>query len=688
MMNKPLLIAALCLISLLVDAQTGTYKKILSENSSNLESLYDQLSQFQKENVEFGNVYYQLGKVELNLFASLDPIVERVESRQRVYNAKTNFGLATNYLDERDISRFPEWYDVAEGTGKDSITIIGKGNIESRYKEVTDFSEFYEELIENYDRAVFHYLKAREGFIGINNMADNLRDLFLQVDDSLKTAVREVGVSFDSSMYHMDKYRAVYQKLPHVKKRKVEIKKQKIDHFRMNGITPANFLADEINVWDYKEWSERFLNLLKEEVDGLHDEIIRAYEFFIDTNQKMVYGDDCIQAELDEMKFQRIINLITKYDNESVLIDIFKYLTIKLDYGNKLVYERVCNAFEEAPTDDLLSRKARIFQNLFVSFDDADSLNQTIVSSGHTQTSFQWFFDEMMPGENGSGVFSEDQKKENYESFKSQLVGLMNSSDQQRFRTDSSTLCFEIDENLLIGEALPEGNFCPARMVTMNDELTLFQGVLNEKNVLLGASPVDEDFDKLWELETYKNSPIDFFKVVGDSSYVIGGIASGKAWITQLSENGGEFYTTSLKSADPIKNVMVNQLQGVATILQQGASSYTLSKVNFNGKVQSTKAIQLAGEFVGMFKQDTDWWIFTHELSSDGSTIMASSYNENEGSLSEPISYSFEGSMFDPTVIRNDNEYLTVLSKNSDAEDEIIYALINYEGEIAHETVF
>ena len=78
----------------------------------------------------------------------------------------------------------------------------------------------------------------------------------------------------------------------------------------------------------------------------------------------LLYGDDCIQAEVDERRFQRIVNLITKYDQESVLADIFKYFLTKLDFGNQLAYERNCNEINSSLNDDYLSRKARINQNL------------------------------------------------------------------------------------------------------------------------------------------------------------------------------------------------------------------------------------------------------------------------------------------------------------------------------------
>ncbi|SNS99755.1 hypothetical protein SAMN05421640_1943 [Ekhidna lutea] len=686
-MKKSLIIIfSICLI-VSVSAQTGAFKKILSEkNEVDRSVFYDQLIAFQKENTEFANVYFQLGKLELETFSTLDPIVDRVASRQRIYNTKTNFGLAKNYLDEKEVSRFPDWYDVPDLKDKDSVTSLGVNKVEKNYEDAISYSELYEELISNYDRAVYHYLKAREGFIEINTSADNLRQLFLKADDSLKIAVRAVGTSFDSSMYHIDIYRDIYQQLPHKKKRKVNINKRKIDHFRMNGITPANFLADNIDVWDYKQWSERFLKLLKEEVDGLQEEIKSAYRFFIATNERMISGDECIQAELDDMKFQRIINLITKYDNESVLIDVFQYLISKLEYGNKLTYERNCNELESPPTDDFLSRKARIYQNLYSSYEKADSLSDVIVSSGHSQESFQWFFDEMMPGDNGSQTFATDQTKENNQSFKEELSGLMQKIDMQQFNVDSLTECFESDSIFLIPGALPDENFCATKKLVLNDSLELLLGQKVDQNMLIGAAPLEEDYQKNWEIAPYKNSKVSYFKIVGDSTFMLSGV-SGKAWVSQYSTNGKEYFTVTLRSADTVRNVMVNSLQGNATILQEGSAGFTLSRVNFSGKIESANTFTLPGSYIGMIRQEQSMWFFSHETTAEGSKITASILDAS-GQVSGEFVYQFESQLARPKIIKNDNEYLTLLSANAFAGDEIVYALMNYEGEIESETIF
>ncbi len=671
-------------------AQSSEYKKLLAEKDVlDPEVYFTQLQEFQKANVQFANVYYQLGKIELNNFSGLDPIVERVASRQYIHNVKTNFGLTKNYLDEREIVRNPDWYDAPEMKNKDTLIAFTVKKLDDNYQASIDYSEAYEKLIFHYDEAVTHYLKAREDFIAINNSADNLRQLFLGADDELKAAVRAVGVSFDSSMYNLDIYRDTYQLLPHPKKRVVNVILQEIDHFRMNGITPTNFLADNIVMWDYKGWSDRFLDLIKEEVDGLQEEISNAYQFFTTTNDMMMTGDDCIQANIDDLKFQRIVNLITKYDNESVLIDIFNYLMSKLSYGNLLIYERNCNVLEGLPTDDFLSRKARIYQNIYGAFSSADSLNREIIESGHSQESFQWFFDRLMTGENASTAFANSQQQENQQAFKNELLNLISYRNLQSFESEPFSSCYmEQDSILVLSDGTEIGEkLCVNRKVDLNDSLSLLVASKGKTTSLLGVRSLEEDFEVQWRQSTYKDDEVDFFKVISDSSFVYGGIDK-TSWFKHVNVSGAERSVISLKSSDSIVSIGYNDLQGIFTVIQASNTTYTFSSINFAGKVQGSMTLDLPGTLVNMWQQDQSQWYFSHNAGEENSTITALVVDPITKEVTDTLNYQLENTLVNPLLIKNDNESITLVGRNQDSEEELIYALMDYQGVIRNEKIF
>lgn len=666
-------------------AQTAVYKRLMSDKQTmDPEVFFAQLKEFQALNKEYSNVYYQLGKIELQNFSDLDPIVDRVASRQYVYNSKTNFSLAKNFLDDKDVARNPDWYDVPE-LKRDSVIVLANNLMDEKYQSTITYADAYEKLLFHYDNAVKHYLKARQDFIGINNSADNLRQLFLMTDDSLKQAIREIGVSFDSSMHHLDQYRETYLILPHPEKRKVIVNFNHIDHFRMNGITPTNFLADYIEVWDYKRWSEEFLDLIKEEVDGLQEEIRTAYGFFSETNDRLINGDECIQANIDDRKFQRIINLVTKYDNQSVLIDIFKYLMSKLEYGNQLAYERNCNPISGAPTDDVLSRKARVYQSLFESFAVTDSIDDLILTSGHGQESFAWFFDELMGGENGSIDFANNQREENKSSYKEEISKLMNLANKQAFRTDSIFEMFGRNDSLLIaGQSSGADSIMIHRKLSLSDSLNFLIGTKGDDYKIMGAIGIEEDYIVEWEQPSVDNAPIDFFKTVSDSSIVIG----GAGWIKHLSNSGLEKNTIKLRSKDSIVNVSYNELQGSFRVVQTNGNTYSLTTVGFNGKATTKGPFELPGQFLNVWSQDQALWFFSAKEEENQTVVTASVLSNETNEFGEEIQYSFTNLMSDLLLVKNDNESITLLSKNANSEDEIIYSLLDYSGTIHYEEVF
>ncbi|MEP1096152.1 MAG: hypothetical protein ABJG78_13645 [Cyclobacteriaceae bacterium] len=674
-------------VSFMGVAQPSAYRKIMSEKDQlDPEVFFAQLKGFQAANKEFSNVYYQLGKFELENFSNLDPLVDRIASRQYVYNSKTNFSLAKNFLDEKEVARNPEWYDVPP-LKRDSVIVLANNLMDEKYQGTINYAEAYEKLLFHYDKAVTHYLRAREDFITINTSAENLRQLFLKTNDSLKQAIRNVGTSFDSSMHHLDNYRETYQLLPHTEKRKVIVNFNKIDHFRMNGITPTNFLADYIDVWDYKHWSEDFLNLIKVEVDGLQEEIRTAYDFFTSTNNRLVNGEECIQANIDDRKFQRIINLVTKYDNQSVLIDIFRYLLAKLEYGNQLVYERNCNIISGPPTDDLISRKARVYQNLFSAFAKTDSVDNLILTSGHGQKSFEWFFSEMMDGENGSLDFANKQRLENKSSFRDEVVKLAELSGKQRFQSDSIYYqTFSVNDSLLVSG----GNREAADSIEVFNRLEVSDSLhfLIAKEVgnvkILGAQQIEEDYIVLWEQSTYKNEDIEFFKTVSDSSFVIG----GRTWLKHISHSGLEKSTIKLKSKDSIVFVNYNELQGSFEIVQAKDTIYTMTTIGFNGAVSVDGPVVLPGKFLNMWSQDQSLWFFSASDTEQNTVITASLWDGETKKINEKIEYNFSSLMTNPLLIKNDNESITVLSQNAQSENEFIYSILDYSGSIQHEEIF
>lgn len=679
------LLTLLCLLAVVgLCAQSGEYRKLLEEQRNQTQDeFFFSLQDFQKQNPQFSNVYFQLAQMNLNYFSSEDPIINRLSSDQYIHNAKINAGLAKSFYDEKEATKNPDWYSLPKIKEKDSLVAMINQKVDGLYDSVVEYTNRYLELLDNYDKAVQKYLSSREGFVAINNSSENLRGLFLKADRSLEESIDQVGQDFDSSMYYLNQYRIIYQQMPHKRKRQVLVKRQQIEHFRMNGITPSNFLVDEIVVWDYGQWSKDFRQLLKEEVDGLKEEITEAYRFFLATNRRMLQGEECLQANLENLKLQRIINLVTKYDNQSILIDVFYYVGQKLAFGNKFVYEKNCNIIADLPSDDIISRKVRAYQNIYTSWSVADSTAQLILESPRNQTHFSWFYDSEMP--EGAIGFSDIQRQENNEAFIEELDRLYELSAIQNM-TLKDTMRFARQDSLFLSDyGSADGDsveFYAA--IPLTDSTRLVYGKEGEELKMMTLRADQEDFTLVWEKP--QPAPINYFKVLGDTSFV----AIHEQTLVHFYASGTDKVSLKLPSGET-QNLLYNYLKAQYSLLMKDAkndTTYNLLQIDYRGKTTAQGKFTTSGEVITHFTNGDLVWVFTSISNPDATTTLRAHIFNSTFQPVGTFDYQLANALDDIRVVKNDDQTLTVASKLRSGEEKYIYALLNYEGEVQHESVF
>lgn len=662
-------------------SQLAEYKRIMDEKESkNLETFYEELKAFQKQNVQFSNVYFQIGEVELGLFSDLDPIVYRRAARQFIYNAKINYGLAKAYFDIKEAVKNPEWFNFEKIKDKDSLNLMIQAEVDNKYANTITYAEEYETLVENYDKAVSNYLMAREKFIEINTSYETLGDLFLRANDSLKQNVNEIGIRFDSCLYYLDIYREHYQKIPFSKKRQVNVIFKDIEQFRMNGISPSNFLADEIELWDYGSWSEQFSVLLKTEVDGLRTEIEQAYESFESHNKRMLYGKECYQINVDDLKLQRLINLISKYDPDSKLIDIFNYAKAKIYFGNLLVYERNCNELSGVPTDELSSRKARNVQNLFYRVYDADSVNTLLQSSSRNQNNFQWFYESYMQGDSGVDTFTKQQNEQTLDSFRKK-VNELKVKPEVILTTDSIRFRFQVEDSLLVSDpvSITSDSLLIYYNRVVSNSLMIAYGWMNEAYYCFGITPDKNDYRVKWQYKL--PSEAFYFKSLTDTSFVLMG-KDRRTWLQHYYASGHLKVDFSPSSTASVSKLFYDELSSTYIMVEPTKvdSVIDYKRYDFNGKIEKDKDLTLGGRYLTHYLNDQNLWFFSIRETMNGSQIIADVFDLQLDPL-ERYTYDFEEEFAVTYLVKNDNETITIVA-DTFKENEIYYGLLDYEGNI------
>ena len=136
--------------------------------------------------------------------------------------------------------------------------------IDEHHKKIKAFKEIFLENRDNLYNAATKYNECIRIYNEINQKNSKLKDLYFMVDDKFKSQLDELKTNFDSTLYFLGKLQKSLQKHP-LLGYKFEYHLNPILVYRMHGLTPANFLAPTIELWDYKQWIESFNDVYKKE---------------------------------------------------------------------------------------------------------------------------------------------------------------------------------------------------------------------------------------------------------------------------------------------------------------------------------------------------------------------------------------------------------------------------------------
>ncbi len=663
-------------------AQPRELRKAVRDREGMERDVYFQaLRAVQKENPQSGMVYYALGELEYGDFLAVDPVLQRVAAKQYLLNAKTNYGLAKNFMKEDEL--IEELFANESELNKDSPFTAYKKVVDNKLVTTEQTLRIFDDLMYNYDRAVKNYLICRQQFIDLNARSENLRQFFLESDESVKRSVATIGTHFDSTLTYLEKYQKLYLQMPYANKQPGKVKLEEIYHFRMNGMTPSNFLTETIVLWDYKSWSERFLGLIKEEVEGLRVEIESAFQYFTETSDKLLNTNECVTADIEAYKPQRIQNLVTKYDASSPLVHLIGYLSLKTSFANTLGYDKNCNEYNSQSNDDLLSRRVRVMQNVHTELEKSDSVAQLLRNASGSTDSFQWFFDKYFSGSSTYPSFTEAQVSDGHSAFRRELNKIKSQHLNVPQPADMVS-CYALRNGGLFVSS--EGNSCIEMTLHTGKNTALAVVKTPNSYELMYLSAAGDGYDIEWQ-KPVPGKKIEFAKIVTDSLVVIGGHTGG-GWLNLYDLNGTKKQDFNITGV-PIQDVFYNDLLQTLTVLQVTNATnrqYRIGKYALSGKSSGSQSFTLTGQLVSTAIYEGSFWFFNHAAS--GNEMRADVMNVEKLSWEKDITYALSQPIYTPVVIRNDNVNLTLIGHPSADSDQVVYALIDYEGNIEDETIY
>ena len=253
--------------------------KFLSTKSE--QEAYSQLEAFQKQDPFHANVYYQLGVLSQKWAKKYDPLTEYDNLKHFVYHADLYLNLALKYIDEKEAKKNWDLYQyvkIPEGAKKPKFADI-INDVKVRVADVDSFKRNINQIRSNYLGIVDNYNDCLQIFLELNANNNQLKDIYLTADVKLISSIESLKSHYDSSLWYFDKYRDAIAVFP-LKNYNQEYNVIPIETYRLHGLTNADFLKNDILLWDYKMWVDNVLAVINKDSkrNGWTDKYIKYFK--------------------------------------------------------------------------------------------------------------------------------------------------------------------------------------------------------------------------------------------------------------------------------------------------------------------------------------------------------------------------------------------------------------------------
>jgi len=352
----------------------AVYKSVLSGNK---DEAYTLLLAYQRQNPGFANTYFQLGIIAKKWAKSYNPFKEFTYTKMFIYNTKLYFNLAKLYMkDEKGKNR--SYYKNAPIIPKGKKLQIDDINsyIDSQIEDIEDYEKNVVKIVNFYNKSSDSYNSCVSLFMKINSDYAKIKYIYLNDESKFLSEMQKLESDFDSTLIYFQLYKEALNKFP-IQNYNQSYKLKNIITYRLDGLTYSDFLQNNILLWDYKKWvhdvkqvKENIIKNNRTEITNLDSEIKSK----INTILNGEYSDHYPKYKTDE----KFIYKIEKFDNNSLLLKLFKLNETKLNFLNFFKKEINDPVFI---TKFPISKRAEYCNNFFKEKAYADSINKVFLSA-------------------------------------------------------------------------------------------------------------------------------------------------------------------------------------------------------------------------------------------------------------------------------------------------------------------
>ena len=272
------------------------------------EAIYHMLT-FQRYHPDNAPIYYRLGDAAYTLLPSKDALHNYDERAELLYKARLFYGNCLHFMGGKMPrgETFPTVTPAGKRAEYADVEAYLRAHLDTlkRWRAETDtlHNRFYR-MVDSYETCRQLFLQFMEKYpsekLAHLCLTDDDRDHLLQLQ-SLTKAFNQDKQLFAEALQ--------VSPVPHYNP---QFLRMEIATYRLDGVTPSDFLANDIPLWDYDSWAGSFLQVQKDTYLKLMTDLVSEHNMLTHSMERFRQGQP-VQLESDPLLPFRL----ERYDYQS-----------------------------------------------------------------------------------------------------------------------------------------------------------------------------------------------------------------------------------------------------------------------------------------------------------------------------------------------------------------------------------
>ena len=302
------------------------------------------LRKYLKENDDNPSAYIFMGITFQEKAAGEDVLKQTEKVMAHSDSAALFFDKASVIVTEKELRRNDEYYQMFSRrdprTGEFGVKISDvKLQLETRTKAVKERKDQVRELRKHFLKAEELYAKCLSAYKSIQVKYESNNDLYLLSDDFLLADLNKLIQTFDSTVNVFNSYRSVLKQIGKTNYNQL-LDLQEIIELKRDGGGAADFMVDDVKIWDYKKWAKACLETIEKVIVPLRDSQI-SYDISLNKLRAKLQKDSIsVLADVAQLENQTLYTQLKKYDENPLPIGVYEMVKAELRYQSDLILHK------------------------------------------------------------------------------------------------------------------------------------------------------------------------------------------------------------------------------------------------------------------------------------------------------------------------------------------------------------